>query len=295
MDINTIAAGAADTSGGLGRPVQPHPGPPRAAPRLWRTLRTEPLVHFLLLGGLIFGADAVLHPPDRTARVITVTRAMRDAMRANFDEDRQRPATDAELNAMVENWVASEILYREGKLLGVDRGDDAIRDRVAYKLQLMIFSGLDAPLATEPVLRAWFAENHARLDEPERVSFYISPPTDEAAARKHLADVLAGEDPAELQRTTRAIIGRPIPTLSASFGDAFRDGLLALPMEQWSVLESKEGWHLVRLDSRRPGEPAKFEDNQDEIVKVWQTDSTRRRAWEAVQRLRANYAVRIEP
>jgi len=145
------------------------------------------------------------------------------------------------------------------------------------------------------VLRAWFAENHARFDEPERVSFYISPPTDEAAARKHLADVLAGEDPAELQRTTRAIIGRPIPTLSASFGDAFRDRLLALPMEQWSVLESKEGWHLVRLDSRRPGEPAKFEDNQDEIVKVWQTDSTRRRAWEAVQRLRANYAVRIEP
>ncbi len=271
----------------------------QAAPRRgaagWRSLWTEPLVHFLLLGGLIFGADALLHPPDRTERVITVTRAMRDAMRENFDEDRERPATDAELDAMVENWVASEILYREGKLLGVDRGDDAIRDRVAYKLQLMIFSGLDAPAATEPVLRAWFAENHARFDEPDRVSFYFSPPTDEATARKHLAAVQAGEDPAELQRTTRAIIGRPISTLEASFGAAFRDGLLALPFEQWSVLQSKEGWHLVRYDSRRPGAPARFEDNQDEIVKVWQTDSTRRRAWEAVQRLRATYTVRVEP
>ena len=218
MNTDTIATGAAVTPGSLHRPAQPHPGPPPAT-RLWRTLRTEPLVHFLLLGALIFAADAALHPPDRTERTITVTRAMRDAMRANFDEDRERPATDAELNAMVENWVASEILYREGKLLGVDRGDDAIRDRIAYKLQLMIFSGLDAPLATEPVLRAWFAENHARFDEPERVSFYLSPPTDEAAARHHLAAVLAGADPAELQRTTRAIIGRPIPTLSASFGD----------------------------------------------------------------------------
>lgn len=293
MKTDTLAARAAGTARG---PEPPAPLPARrAAPRLWRSLRAEPLFHFLLLGGLLFGADAVLHPPDRTERVITVTRAMRDAMRANFDEDRERPATDAELNAMVENWVASEILYREGKLLGVDRGDDVIRDRVAYKMQLMIFSGLDAPLATEPVLRAWFAENRARFDEPERVSFYLGPPSDEATARAHLAAVLAGQDPAELQRTTRAIIGRPVPSLSASFDDAFRDGLLALPLGQWSVLESREGWHLVRLDSRRPGEPAKFEDNQDEIVKVWQTDSTRRRAWEAVQRLRASYDVRIEP
>jgi len=277
--------------------VAAHAGPGQAGvlARAWLFLRREPLVHFLLLGGLIFGADAVLHPPDRTERVITVTRAMRDSMAAGFDEDRERPATEAELKAMVENWVASEILYREGKLLGVDRGDDAIRDRIAYKLQLMIFSGLDAPVATEPALRAWFEQNHARFDEPDRVSFYIGPPFDEATARKHLAAVQAEEDPAELQRTTRAVIGRPIPSLSASFGDAFRDGLLALPLETWSVLQSKEGWHLVRLDSRRPGAPARFEGNQDEIVKVWQTDSTRSRAWEAVQRLRASYTVRIEP
>jgi len=38
---------------------------------------------------------------------------------------------------MIESWVASEILYREGKALGVDRGDDMIRDRVAFKLQLL--------------------------------------------------------------------------------------------------------------------------------------------------------------
>lgn len=263
--------------------------------RAWRFMRHEPLVHFLVLGALIFAGDAVLHPPDRTERVITVTRAMRQAMSQNFDEDRERRATDAELSAMVENWVASEILYREGKALGVDRGDDSIRDRIAYKLQLLIFSQIEAPAASEAELRAWFTANHERFDEPDRVSFYLSPPSDEATARRHLSEVLAGQDPGNLQQTTRAIVGRPVPSLSASFGDAFRDGLLALPLEQWAVLRSIEGWHLVRLDSRRPGTPARFEDNQDEAVRVWQTDATRRRAWEAVQRLRANYTVRIEP
>jgi len=252
-------------------------------------------VHFFLLGGLIFAIDAVLHPPDRTERVITVTRAMRQAMSENFDEDRERKATGAELNAMVENWVASEILYREGKLLGVDRGDDTIRDRIAFKLQLLIFSQIDAPSVTEAGLRDWFAANHERFDEPERVSFYLGPPTDEAAARRQLAEVADGNEPPDLQRQTRAMVGRPVSSLAPSFGEGFRDGLLALPQEQWAVLHSTEGWHQVRIDSRRPAVPARFEDVQDDVVRVWKTDETRKRAWEAVKRLRANYTVRYEP
>ena len=261
----------------------------------WRFLRREPLVHFFLLGGLIFAADAVLHPPDRNERVITVTHAMRQAMSENFDEDRERKATPAELNAMVENWVASEILYREGKLLGVDRGDDTIRDRVAFKLQLLIFNQIDAPSTTEAGLRDWFAANHERFDEPERVSFYLGPPTDEATARRHLAAVLGSEEPPDLQRQTRAMVGRPVSSLAPSFGKAFRDGLLALPEEQWTVLQSIEGWHLVRVDSRRPAVLARFEDVQDEAVRIWKSDETRKRAWEAVKRLRTNYTVRYEP
>ena len=269
--------------------------PPGALRRGLRRVVREPLVHFFLLGGLVFGLDAVLNPPDRTERVITVTRAMRDTMRTNFDEDRERPATDAELNAMVENWVASEILYREGKRLGVDRGDDAIRDRVAFKLQLMIFSQLTPPSPTEADLRTWFDANRARFDEPERASFYLGPPVDEATARTQLASVQAGTEPEGLKNRTRALIGRPVPSLAASFGEPFRDALLRQPMEQWSVLQSREGWHLVRLDSIRPAVPARLADVMDEAVRTFQTDDTRRKAWDAVQRLRASYTVRLEP
>ena len=290
-----IHAGAAG-QGGRPKPAASAraagPGPiVRAA---WRIVRHEPLVHFFLLGGLIFAADAMLHPPERE-RVITVTRAMRQAMSENFDEDRERHATGAELDAMVENWVASEILYREGKALGVDRGDDTIRDRIAFKLQLLIFSQIDPPPATEAGLHDWFAANHDRFDEPERVSFYLGPPTDEATARRRLAEVLGGREPADLQRKTRAMVGRPVSSLAPSFGAGFRDALLALPQEQWAALQSVEGWHLVRVDSRRPAVLARFEDVQDEAVRTWKTDETRKRAWEAVKRLRANYTVRYEP
>src|SRR5258708_14361249 len=94
-----------------------------------RFRRREPLLQFVLLGALIFGVDAVLHPPPKDEKVITVTKAMRQAFIDNFDEDKLRTPSDAEMEKMIESWVASEILYREGKALGVDRGDDMIRDR----------------------------------------------------------------------------------------------------------------------------------------------------------------------
>lgn len=268
---------------------------PSRAIRLARFVRREPLVHFVVLAGIIFGADAILHPPDRNARVIVVTRAMRETMSANFDEDRERKATPAELNSMIENWVASEILYREGKLLGVDRGDDTIRDRIAFKLQLMIFSQLEAPNPTGAELRTWFEQNRDRFDEPERLSFYIGAPSDEVTARRNLKAIETNEDADDLQSTTRAMIGRPISSIAPVFGESFRDGLLALPMHKWSVLKSNEGWHIVRFDSRRPGEPARFEDVSDNALKYYQTDAVRARAWEAVKRLRTTYEVRYEP
>jgi PPIC-type PPIASE domain len=261
---------------------------------LWRWVKHEPLVHFAVLGGLIFGADALLHPPVKDYHTITVTKALRQSFIDNFDEDKARVPADAELKKMIDSWVASEILYREGKALGVDRGDDMIRDRIAYKLQLLIFDQISVPQPTEEQLRAWFAANHARFDEPERVGFYLTPPTDEATARRQLEDIQTQHESADLQKQTRAILARPVASLAPAFGEGFRDGLLALPFAQWSILQSKDGWHVVRLDSRRDGVPASFDSVRDEAARIWHTEETRKRAWDAVNRLKASYAVRYE-
>ena len=273
----------------------------RAAHSSWPTvsaaarfLRREPLLHFVLLGALIFGVDAVLHPPPKDDKVITVTKAMRQSFIENFDEDKSRVPSDAELEKMIESWVASEILYREGKALGVDRGDDMIRDRVAFKLQLLIFDQIRVSQPTEDQMRAWFADNHDRFDEQERVGFYLTPPTDEMTAQRQLEEIQAQHESEDLQKQTRAILGRPVASLAASFGETFRDALLALPLGQWKILQSKDGWHVVRLDSRRAGVLASLDDVRDEAVRIWLTDETRKRAWEAVSRLKASYSVRYE-
>ncbi|MET4205241.1 peptidylprolyl isomerase [Bradyrhizobium sp. LA2.1] len=264
------------------------------ASTLARFLR-EPLLHFTLLGAIIFGIDAVLHPPAKDEKVIIVTKTMRQSFIDNFDEDKERTPSEAQLQKMIDSWVASEILYREGKALAVDRGDETIRDRIAYKMQLLIFDQIRVPRPSDEQLRVWFAENHARFDEPELVSFYITPPTDQATAQRQLDDIVGQRESEELQHLTRAILARPVASLAVSFGEDFRDRLLAMPEGEWKLLQSKDGWHVARLDSRRPGNLASLDKVRDEAARIWHTDETRKLAWEAVTRLKASYQVRYEP
>jgi hypothetical protein len=266
-----------------------------SAAKALRSLIREPLLHFLVLGGMIFAADGIIHPPAKDEKVITVTKALRQSFIDTFDEDKQRTPSDAELQKMVDAWVASEILYREGKTLGVDRGDEMIRDRVAFKLQYLIFDQVRVPQPSDEQLRAWFADNHARFDEPERVSFFMTPPSDEATARRYLDDIREQRESEELRDQTRAILDRPVPSLASGFGNGFSDGLLKAPLQEWTLLQSKDGWHVVRLDARTAGAPAKLEDIRAEAAKIWHTEETRKRAWEAVSRLKANYTIRYEP
>jgi hypothetical protein len=266
----------------------------KALSALWRFVHNEPLVHFLILGGLIFAADAALNPPKKNDHTIVVTKALRQSFIDNFDEDKARVPSAEELQKMVDAWVASEILYREGKALAVDRGDEMIRDRIAYKLQLLIFDQVQVPRPTEQQLREWFEKNHARFDEPERVGFYTTGATDEATARRELQDIQSQRESSDLQKQTRAIIGRPVQAVDASFGNDFRKGLLELPIGQWTVLQAKDGWHVVRFDSHHAGSLAQLDDVRDEAVRLWHTEETRKRAWEAVNRLKAQYVVEYE-
>ncbi|WP_247318432.1 peptidylprolyl isomerase [Bradyrhizobium sp. 21] len=287
----TMRSGRPDQSGdAVAGEAQPSRSLFSAAMRLAR----EPLLHFALLGAIIFGVDTVLHPPARDEKVITVTKAMRQSFIEHFDEDKVRTPSADQLQKMIDSWVASEILYREGKALGVDRGDDMIRDRIAFKMQLMIFDQIRVEQPTEEQLTGWFAENHARFDEPERVSFYITPPTDQATAQRQLDDIVQQHESEELQQQTRAILGRPVASLAASFGEDFRDALLAMAPEQWKLLRSRDGWHVARIDSRHQGKLAHLEDVRDEAIRLWRTDETRKLAWEAVKRLKISYQVRDE-
>ncbi|MDP1866229.1 MAG: peptidyl-prolyl cis-trans isomerase, partial [Bradyrhizobium sp.] len=104
-----------------------------------KRLLREPLLHFLLLGAVLFAAHGFLSRSSAGGPgSIVVTQVQIESMARLFARARQRPPSDSELEELVRGHVREEVFYREGLALGLDRDDPVIRRRVAQKLEFVI-------------------------------------------------------------------------------------------------------------------------------------------------------------
>jgi len=147
---------------------------------LKRWLR-EPLVHFLLLGAALFGVYAYMQRGRGgfdSSKQIALTMDDLRVMESYFESQWHRPPTPAEFQAMVEDKVREEVLYREGLAMGLDKDDTIVKRRMAQKMQ---FLAEDVAAAHEPStaeLKVWFESNSDKFALPSRYSFrhlYFSP------------------------------------------------------------------------------------------------------------------------
>ena len=104
-----------------------------------KSLLREPLVHFLLLGALLFALDAWLRPGGAPAAdtAIVVGEARVRSLSQNFARVWQRPPTRIELEGLVEDHVREEVLVREALVLGLDRDDAIVRRRLRQKMEFV--------------------------------------------------------------------------------------------------------------------------------------------------------------
>ncbi len=284
-----------------------------------RALAREPVVHFVIIGAVLFGLDAAISrgevPADeesakaerRAFAVPSEPIVVDDAVRATLVEHWNRthaaPPTEAELQALIDGWIDEEVLYREGLARGLAESDPQVRERVASQMAYVLQSRITVPAPTDAELRAWFrdhADEHAR---PERVDFtqVFVEGRDEAAearARELLVLLQGGADPNGLGDTFsggRRFRGRRTADLAERFGEEFVVGLPEQAAGTWALRRSRFGLHLVRIDRWTSSEAPGFEAVREEVRHDWEQAQRTAAMAEARQALRSRWEVRTSP
>ncbi len=265
----------------------------------------EPLVHFFALGALLFVLHAVVGDPTARSRErIVVTRGQIEQLATTFARIWQRPPTRRELDGLVEDWIRSEVAYREALALGIDEGDVIVRRRLRQKLEFLTEDATEAT-PTDDELRAYLAEHPDDFRTPARATFtqvYLSPARrDDAAAdaRTLLARLDDAADPGDLGDpllAPRELVDAPRTEVESVFGTAFADAVETAPVGRWSgPVESGYGVHLVNVARRTDGTVPALEEVRPAVVREWQNARRTRLLDEAYQRLRAQYEIVVEP
>ena len=146
-----------------------------------RGIIRDPLLHFIVLAGLLYAAVAAFSPAaeeSADARRIVVDRAALiefiENRTSNFDAEAVGAWLDerapAQLRAIIDDYVSEEVRYREALALGLDANDYGIKQRLVQKMDY-----LDR---TDPGLTD--TQRQARLEE--KYDIKVAPALEKKAA-----------------------------------------------------------------------------------------------------------------
>ena len=258
-----------------------------------KRLLKEPLLHFLVLGALLFCAYAWLNRGasgkiGNAARPVRITTNEVAWLTETWTRQWKRGPTREELRGLVTEYLKEELLAREARAMGLDENDLIVRRRLAQKLEFLVQDTSRLAEPTEADLRRFYEANPERFQTLARVSFahvYFSRDKrkDAAADAKAALAQLSHSPPA----TRPSELGDPLmldaefrdadeQTVSGQFGKEFARVVFALQPGDWhGPIESGYGLHLVRVSESKPARRREFAEVKAQVLERWREQRQR--------------------
>jgi peptidyl-prolyl cis-trans isomerase C len=269
-------------------------------PRLLR----EPLLHFLLIGAVLFAVYRVLQPSgggQDNAKKIVLTEDDLSQMTLTWRAQGRPLPTEKEMQSLLEEKIREEVLYREALAMGLDKDDTIVKRRMVQKMDFLAedLSELREPGRDE--LKAWFAKNSERFTMPGRVSFrhiYFSPDKRGEQALAVAEQARARLNSKSVDSPDAAGLGdsfmfqdfygdQAFDETAKTFGPSFAQALFQSKPKSWQgPIQSGYGWHLVFIDSLTPARIPEFEEIEADVRTGWvsaQRDEIKRRMYAEIR------------
>ena len=284
-------------------------------------LLREPLLHFMLAGAALFlafdwaGSDDAA--PDDEIRVdqeaLERFLTYRDP-RLNVDSATTalETMTNAQRDALIEEYVRDEVLFRQARAIGLDPYDYTGRRRLIAQLDYINRGFIEATLTiSDEELREFFMANSERYLVPAKITFthvYFSSDTRgenaQAAALLRLGELNkdrvpfhAGPSWGDVFLYHKNYVAREAEEIASHFGGAFADAIFEQePSELWTgPIESTYGHHIVMVSSRKPGYSPALAEARQRVLGDLTVERMRVELDAYYRQARSAYDIVIEP
>ena len=274
-----------------------------------KRLLREPLVHFVVLGAMIFAGYSLLNRDGAPAPgQIVITQGQIDAMAVGFTRTWQRPPTQEEMAGLIRDLVQEQVYYREAMALGLDKDDVVIRRRLRQKMEFVSHDPVASAEPSDEELQAYLNAHADAFTTGPRFSFrqvYLNPQRHgpnlardaerllvqlrQAGAR--VPDELSG-DSLMMEPSFNGASKREVTSL---FGEKFAAALEGIPAGQWQgPIKSGYGVHLVFLSERAESGLPPLAEVREAVRRQWADAQQRAAADRFYQELLRKYVVTVE-
>lgn len=271
----------------------------------------DPLVHFLILGGLIYAAYDLNAPPETETGepTIVVSKGEIDWFKDSWAAKWNRQPTEAELDGLIRQHIKETALYREALSMGLDEDDVVIRRRLAQKVEFLTNDLLQPAPPSDEELAAFFEENKARYTGEDLITMthvFFDPDKRGNATLMDADKVKATLTDLPDRPLDAANLGDPFllqsyypqtakSELAKLFGTGFADPVFELEKGVWhGPVLSGYGTHLVYVHERLEAPVPELPSIREAVLADWQNMKRQELNEEFITQLVKRYKVVIE-
>lgn len=280
----------------------------RALGKVVRRVWADSAIRFLLVGAVLFGVQAVAKPKPRQKEpeAIVVTRAQVDEL---LRERKRLGEVTVDVDRVVGQYVEDELLWREGKKLGLDAQDPIVRRRIIQKMTFLAEDSVGTQDPGDRALRQFFDQHAAEFTLPVRVTFrqvFFSRQRRGDRAEKDARETLRKLDaspPADGESalgdpaiTGSHLVMRSEEDLRNALGNDFASRVVAAEPGRWfGPVPSARGVHLIFIENRTVGGKPAFAKVRNAVYAAWALEQQRSSRQKLLEQLRRSYPVKVEP
>ena len=274
-------------------------------------LLKEPLLQFLIIGGVIYGAYALFAAPEDDYRdnMILVNSNRIDAMISEWEARWNRPPTRQEIDGLIQAYIKEDVLYRQAVAMGLNEDDPITRRRMAQKLEFLTSDLARLQEPKEGELEQFFEDNIDAYRDPDRISFtqlFFDPDARGDAtlvdAERVLEQVRAVGEPTEdmAELSDRFMLQNYFAAASEldirrQMGSGFAEQVVKLAPGQWhGPVLSGFGVHLVYVYSFQQAPRPEFENVQARVLEDWQAEKREEFNAEFLKNLKERYDIIVD-
>jgi hypothetical protein len=271
----------------------------------------DPLVHFLVLGAILFISYSILNPAENlaTSNQIRITKGDIERFEQIYRKLWQRPPTPEELKGLINTHVKEEVLYREALAMGLDKDDTIVRRRLAQKVEFLIADVTLPSDVDDSDLMAFYENNATRYSRAATLTFrhiYFNPDqrgertTDEAnATLQTLQTTKAGseieDDLGDRFMLQAGYQHKTTDEIARDFGREFTEKLVTLETGTWQgPVKSGYGLHLVFIDERQASSTYPFEEVRERVRDDYLYELRKSQNEAVLEKLKSRYEIVIE-
>jgi hypothetical protein len=243
---------------------------------LLKKLLYEPLLHFLVLGALLFFFYSFSNNGEDTQNSIVISKERIEQLITEWGKESFSIPTAEEKKEIIDKEIYQRVLYREALKTGLDKNDNTIKGHLAQKMEAIVFDTQELAPPSDEVLKKYLQEHVDKYREEEKISFVQN---------------MTGPETTLFEKAYTLTLFEA----SNIFGRSFSEGLFALKVDgKVHKLESDYGVHEVRITDKSKPKLKTFDTVKEKLKDDYLKLQREEKNEETYEVLKSQYNINIE-